>query len=78
MENQNIPLIEKNPVKWYKSKGVWTGIVTIGLGSIPFVDSSFHTHITSTPGYNLAILIAGGFGIHFRMGTNRLIEKKIL
>lgn len=60
--------------KWYTSKGIWTGIVTIIIGILTFVDQNFNTSITTSPVYATIITILGAIGLYSRKTADKTIE----
>lgn len=59
-------------VPWYKSKGIWTGIVVTILGIYTTVQTNFpNVHIPAIPEWLFALL--GAMGIYTRaVATNRV------
>lgn len=55
---------------WYKSKSIWTGIVTIIISGYLTAVPIFH--LPAIPEYVFAIL--GAFGIYSRVVTNTAIK----
>lgn len=61
--------------KWWKSKGVWTGIVTVVIGALYAIDLQFGTAITLSPAFGVVISILGALGIYSRTTANTVITK---
>lgn len=59
--------------KWYQSKGVWAGLVTILTGILAFADQYFGTHITTSPYYATAITFLGAMGLYSRVTADTKI-----
>lgn len=59
---------------WYKSKTIWSDVVTIVLSVVGFVDAYFtHGKITQSPFYNLTLTVLGGMGIYTRANATTKI-----
>ncbi len=62
--------------KWYKSKGVWTGIITVLVALYQGIDTQigpqFGFDLPTIP--NIVYVILGGMGVYSRKVAKTIIE----
>lgn len=59
--------------EWWKSKAVWTGILTVLIAAYTAYRTSLNPHLPEIPEWFYAIL--GTFGIVFRLSANTTLTK---
>jgi hypothetical protein len=59
---------------WWKSKAVWSGIITVVIGTMQAIDANFGTHIVDIQIVGAIITLAGAFGVYGRVAAKDKIE----
>lgn len=60
-------------VKWYKSKRVWSQIISLVLGILVAVDNSFGTNIMGSEVIGFIIALISALGINYTMSATRKV-----
>jgi hypothetical protein len=60
--------------RWYQSKGIWAGMVTVGIGLLKLVDQQFATNLMDNQVVSLLIALFGALGIYGRKAADSKIE----
>ena len=60
--------------KWYASKAVWAGIITVVLATLTAVDQAFGTQIMTSPIVSVVLAMLGALGVYGRVTANSKIE----
>ena len=60
--------------KWWLSKTVWAGIITVALGVLKLVDQQFGLTLAEGPIVNAVIAVLGALGIYGRVSADTEIR----
>ena len=59
---------------WWKSKTVWSDILTLIMAILPAIDNVYGTHITTNPAYSTGLALLAAMGIHGRVTADSVIK----
>jgi hypothetical protein len=51
---------------WWQSEGIWAGIYTVIVGTVPLIDKQFGTTFASSPFYAILVSLGGVVAVHGR------------
>lgn len=60
---------------WYKSKGVWAGILTALIGAATGIAQLFGLDLNTNAIFGLVISVLGALGLYSRVTADRTITK---
>jgi uncharacterized membrane protein len=60
--------------KWYASKGIWAGIITIVLGGAEGIAQLFGFSLVSNPIYSLVVSVLGALGLYARATATSVVK----
>jgi predicted Kef-type K+ transport protein len=59
---------------WYKSKGIWTGIITVAVGAGTAICQLFGYDLNANAVFGLAISVLGALGLYSRATADTKIK----
>lgn len=51
---------------WWKSEGIWGGLFTVIIGTVPLIDKQFGTNFATSPIYAVIVSLGGMVAVHGR------------
>jgi hypothetical protein len=60
--------------KWWTSKAVWAGIITVVVATLQAIDSAVGTNLMTSPIISVILTLAGAFGVYGRVAAKDKIE----
>jgi hypothetical protein len=60
--------------KWYTSKGVWTGIITIAIGAATGIAKLFGMDLNGNAIFGLVLSVLGAIGLYSRVTADTKIN----